>query len=35
MTSERSERTHPSDLELAAWVDEPESGAAAVPEHLE
>jgi len=35
MTSERSERTHPSDLELAAWVDEPDSGAAAVREHLE
>jgi len=35
MTSERSELTHPSDPELAAWVDEPASGAAAVREHLE
>jgi hypothetical protein len=35
MTSERSERAHPSDLELAAWVDEPESGPAAIREHLE
>jgi hypothetical protein len=35
MTSERREPTHPSDLELVAWVDEPASGAAAVREHLE
>lgn len=35
MTSERNEPTHPSDPELAAWVDEPVSGAAAVREHLE
>jgi hypothetical protein len=35
MTSHRSEPTHPSDLELAAWVDEPASGNAAVREHLE
>ena len=35
MTSHRSEPTHPSDLELAASVDEPASGAAAVREHLE
>ena len=35
MTSHRSEPTHPSDLELVAWVDEPTSGAAAVREHLE
>jgi hypothetical protein len=35
MTSERSERTHPSGPELVAWVDEPASAAAAVGEHLE
>jgi len=35
MTNERSQSTHPSDPELAAWVDEPASGAAAVREHLE
>jgi hypothetical protein len=35
MTTDRSERAHPSDLELAAWVDEPASGPAAIREHLE
>jgi hypothetical protein len=35
MTTERTERAHPSDLELAAWVDEPASGAAAIRSHLE
>jgi hypothetical protein len=35
MTTERSERAHPSDLELAAWVDEPESAAPTTREHVE
>ena len=34
MTSERTPG-HPSDLELAAWVDEPEIGAADIPAHVE
>lgn len=34
MTSERT-TGHPSDLELAAWIDEPEIGPADVPAHVE
>lgn len=35
MTSEGIAERHPSDLELAAWVDEPEIGAADIPAHVE
>jgi hypothetical protein len=35
MTSDRAPGRHPTDLELAAWVDEPGTGAAVIPAHLE
>ncbi|HET7694006.1 MAG TPA: hypothetical protein VFM44_13055 [Gemmatimonadota bacterium] len=35
MTSERTRGDHPTDLELAAWVDEPAIGAVDIPAHLE
>ncbi|HYO46064.1 MAG TPA: hypothetical protein VEY33_05190 [Gemmatimonadota bacterium] len=35
MTNHRMQETHPADSELAAWVDEPESRAAAVEAHVE
>lgn len=34
MTTERNGESHPSDVELAAWVDDPERGEASVPAHL-
>lgn len=34
MTGERAGESHPRDIELAAWVDEPEAGAAEIPAHL-
>lgn len=35
MTSERTRGDHPTDLELAAWVDERGIGAVDIPAHLE
>jgi hypothetical protein len=35
MTNDRSETTHPTDLELAQWVDEPELRPAALAAHVE
>lgn len=35
MTNERTTEHHPGDLELAAWVDEPEVAAAEVSAHIE
>jgi anti-sigma factor RsiW len=35
MTTHRIEDAHPTDLELAAWADEPETGAADVRAHVE
>jgi hypothetical protein len=35
MTNERTTEGHPADLELAAWVDEPEVAAVEVSAHIE
>jgi hypothetical protein len=35
MTNDRTGNRHPTDVELAAWIDEPDIGAADLPAHVE